>query len=192
MNDVFGYTGVVDITDGISSIRIKNSGGVGVAELFTRAVLGYPSSKCKPTKVDIVLGTESTLKDGETISDLPSILFEKVPLKTCTFGVITEQTKDSPDYQYNNWKYPILDILISADNINITDYSTGRQCTVILYNDLDQVFASIEITIIEPIDNDFEDDGHTLYYHQGNNVLIRWYMYLTNREIIPPNDEQGG
>ena len=63
MNNSFNYIGVVDVTDGISNVRIKNAGGEGVSELFTRAVLGYPISNSRPSKLDIVLGTKDDLSE---------------------------------------------------------------------------------------------------------------------------------
>ena len=181
MNNMFGYVGVVNITDGVQSIKVHNAGGQGVAELFTRAVLGYPSGNCKPYDLDIVDGI---LESEDSLSEHKSILFERERIKTSSFGVIQEEIGG----QYDNWKYPILDIIVQADNINISSYEyPGKDCTIVLFNNMGQIFAYVPIKIIEPINNETNEQNDTLYYHQGNNILIRWYMYLTNREITQEN-----
>lgn len=66
-----------------------------------------------------------------------------------------------------------------GDNVNIGNYSAGKDCFITLYNNVGQEFAQVKVIFMEPTDND-QNDG-TFYYHQGNNILIRWYMYITNR-----------
>lgn len=164
MNDFLNYTGKIEISDGESTSVIKNSGKIGVSELFTRAVLGYPTSNSRPSKLDIL-----DREQGGT-----SILFQQVGVRSGTFEIISDEQSE-----YNGWKYPVLDILISGDNINISDYSEGKDCYITLYNSVNQEFAKVKIKFMEPTDSDSEEG--TFYYHSGNNILIRWYMYITNR-----------
>ena len=161
MIDFLGYKGIVEISDGISSIKTHNSGKSAVAELFTRAVLGYPSKNKRPSKLDILDENEN------------SLLFDKSLVRSASFEIISSED------EYNGWMYPVLDIIILSENLNLDDYSNGKVCYLVLYNDLDEEFARVQITIKPPVEN--KSNENTLYYHFGNNILIRWYMYITNK-----------
>lgn len=78
MNDFLNYIGVVEISDGESSVKIKNKGKIGVSELFTRAVLGYPLDNSRPAKLDIL-----DKADGGQ-----SQLFQRTTIRSGTFEVI--------------------------------------------------------------------------------------------------------
>lgn len=142
-------------------IATLNEGLQGISELFTRACLGYDTSNYVPKKVDMVDDAGS------------SVLIKPADVRAVSFDVIS-----SNDYM-NGWKYPIFDVLILTENM--LDLSSGDYYFVLLSANNTKL-AKVGIHISKSNEQDSETDFPTLTLQTGNNILIRWSMYLSNKE----------
>ena len=75
-----------------------NKGLKGVSELFTRACLGYDTSKYRPSKLDVKNSSDQ------------SVLIQPVMLRASTFDFISSG-------EYSQWSFPIFDALILTTNM---------------------------------------------------------------------------
>lgn len=174
MNEVFSqnnlnYFGKVDlyIIKNKKEIHLAtlNEGLIGISELFTRAVLGYSVNDFRPWFVDLV-STDGT-----------SMLYEPAEVRAASFDVIDGQTGD--DSYLNGWKYPVLDALILSENI--VNISSGLAYIYLLSKNKTQL-ARVEINIEYDSLEPEESDLPTLNLKSGNNILVRWSMYLSNKQ----------
>jgi len=141
-----------------------NEGLAGISDLFTRAVLGYPTDNYRPYYVDLFN------EDGE------SMLFSPAEVRASSYGIISGETGD--DAYMNGWKYPVFDALIMTENM--VDIKDGIAYLVVMsknYTKLARVAINIDY---EALDNP-DPDLPILKLRAGNNILVRWSMYLSNR-----------
>lgn len=144
-------------------IATLNEGLQGISELFTRACLGYDTSKYVPKKIDL-------LNDNET-----SVLIKTVDLRAASFDVVN----DSTSYM-NNWKYPVFDALILTENM--LDLNSGDYYLVLL-SDNDTKLARVGIHISKNDSSTSQKNFPIMTLNSENNILVRWSMYLSNKEI---------
>ena len=154
------YMGKVDlyIQDKGKDIHLAtlNKGEAGIAELFTRACLGYPTEKYRPYQIDLLSGNTS-------------MLIQPVQLRASTFDTI-------PDGTYAGWEYPIFDGLILTSNLLEIQEGVAQ---IKLQSSEGINLASIDIYITKGSTN--HETLPTLHLTKNNNILIRWSMYLSNK-----------
>ena len=146
-----------------------NEGLAGIAELFTRACLGYPTQNYRPYYVDI--------RNEDTNE---SALSELAELRASSFDTIKE--KDIEDIEKDGyilgWKFPVFDALI--ENENIINIDTGYYYIVLLSLNRTPL-ARVRIKVDK---DSLSSKGTipTLSLRSGNNILVKWSMYLSNRK----------
>jgi hypothetical protein len=144
-----------------------NEGLAGIADLFTRACLGYPTELYRPYFVDI------TTESGE------SNLLEPVELRASTYGVIkSSEVVNSSDNYIVGWKYPIFDALVTTENI--VEIGSGVHYIYLLNKNKGKL-ARVKINVDQDSLETSNGTIPTLGLREGNNILIKWYMYLSNR-----------
>lgn len=145
-----------------------NEGLAGIADLFTRACLGYPTENFRPFYVDIV-----NCDSGE------SGLLDLVPLRASSYGVIKQsEIVDPADSYIVGWKYPTFDALVTTENI--INISSGNYYIYLLSKEKTKL-ARVKISVDRDSLNPSSSDVPTLNLRAGNNILIKWHMYLSNR-----------
>ncbi len=156
------YQGIVQVSSENSEITIHNEGMQGISELFTRGALGYPTANYRPYYIDI--------QD----SDGKSKIYNKVEIRALSFGEITaDEIEKEEDAYLEGWKYPVFDALVLSDNFSIEDIIGTR--FLVLYSKNMRPIARVQIEISD------HTDGEKFVVVEGNNLLIRWFMYLSNR-----------
>lgn len=150
-----------------------NAGLQGISELFTRACLGYTLNKYKPFAVNMVMADEDW-------NPVQSVLGEPQQLRASTYDVIrpTDIKKEEDSYLIG-WKFPIFDALITTENmINVSSGNHYLQLVSANGTELAQVKIKIDVGSLDGGEN---DGIPTLPLREGNNILVKWYMYLSNR-----------
>ena len=142
-------------------IATLNEGLQGISELFTRACLGYDTSKYIPKQVDLI--NENDV----------SVLVKPADIRAISFDVVS-----SDDYM-NNWKYPIFDALILTENM--LDLQSGDYYLILLSENKTKL-ARVGIHISKNDSSESEHDFPIMTLSTGNNILVRWSMYLSNKE----------
>lgn len=162
------YEGKVDlfIVKGKKQIHLTtlNEGLFGISQLFTRACLGYQTQDYRPWYVDM------KNQDGQ------SMLYAMAEVRATSFDTISGQTGD--DAYLNGWKYPVFDALITTENL--VEIQNGI-CYLYLYSKNQTPLARVAINIDQGALDNQNGDIPTLRLRSGNNILIRWSMYLSNR-----------
>jgi len=141
-----------------------NEGLSGVSELFTRAALGYKTDEYRPWYVDV------RTTQGYTI------LYDLVEVRASSFDIVSGETGE--DAYMNGWRYPVFDALITTENI--VEIGNGV-CYIYLLSKNYTELARVAINIDDGTLEDNPSDIPTLGLREGNNILIRWAMYLSNR-----------
>lgn len=152
-----------------------NAGMQGISELFTRACLGYTLTNYRPFAVNMISADESW-EPGS------SVLGEPQKLRASTYDVIKETDIESEDDAYLiGWKFPIFDALITTENmINVGSGNHYLQLLSLNGSELARVKIKIDVDSLDGSSQQ-EDTVPTLPLREGNNILVKWYMYLSNR-----------
>lgn len=167
-NNSICYEGKVDLyiikKDKEIHLTTLNEGLIGISELFTRSCLGYPTTDYRPWYVD--MRTEG----GQ------SMLYAVAEVRATSFDSLSGQT--GADAYLNGWKYPVFDALITTENL--IDIQNGT-CYFYLLSKNMTPLARVAIQVdAGALDNE-NSEIPTLRLRGGNNILVRWSMYLSNR-----------
>ena len=161
------YHGRVELIVGDDRTEIHNEGLIGVSEIFTRAVLGYPVDLQRPYYIDF------TDLSGN------SVLFEPVEIRAASFDTIKQGNISTDEDKYIlGWKYPVFDALVLAENI--LDLGVGERY-IYMYSKNKTPIARVKINVISETEGSEIEGVPTLVLRSGNNILVRWSMYLSNR-----------
>lgn len=163
------YEGKVDlfIIKGNKEIHLTtlNEGLWGISELFTRSVLGYPTQDYRPWYVDL------RNQNGQ------SMLYGMAEVRASSFDTLSGQTGD--DAYLNGWKYPVFDALITTENMVSIEQGTAY---FYLLSKNYSPLARVGINIGQASLESGTENLPTLKLRDGNNILVRWSMYLSNRK----------
>ena len=140
-----------------------NEGMEGISELFTRACLGYPLANWLPAFVDL------TTSEGE------SVLHAPVQVRGASYGEMV----DYADEDGTKWKFPSFDAFIITSDIHTVLTSGDYYC--VLLSAGGHKLARVKLGI------DAGDAGTVTFspiltLNSGNNILIRWSLFITNKE----------
>ena len=165
IGNLLTYHGKVDIYTILKSGKqihtsTLNHGKQAISELFTRACLGYSVLGYIPKKLDI------TDLDGE------SILYSPIELRAASYQVVEDGG------EYDGWKYPTFDALVLREDISTELSNQPTQYHFNLLTSSNEILAQITVTIQSA--NTAGDAENTLYLRDGNSILIRWSLFITN------------